>query len=337
MPNTRTEISAPVSQLDKVAAEIPDPVLGVDREWLDFEESLGERPVLSGDIVSIRTQLAGLGSMVIAMRPSIYTNLSTEDTSTDDGIGLRVYKPVVAGTSPLCIFFHGGGFCTGSLDSEDFVCRMICEKTSSIVVSIEYRLAPEFPAPTSFDDSVSGAIWAIRNAQALGADISKIYIFGSSAGGTLALGVFLKLYDMGYKDVIRGIICISPTLFKTDEIPAKYRPQHKSCVRGLPMIDSEAMRTFYREYSVPSTDKYHFLVDNANLSVLPPIFIAATEIDPLRDDTLILKETFDAAGVKYKFELYKGLPHIFWFIPLKNASALFENSVIGAVDFVLAV
>ncbi|KAK9310970.1 Alpha/Beta hydrolase protein [Lipomyces starkeyi] len=155
-------------------------------------------------------------------------------------------------------------------------------ETSCIVVSIDYRLAPEFPAPTSFDDSVSVGIQAIRNAQALGADISKIYIFGSSAGGTLALGVFLKLYDTGYKDLIR----------------AKYRSQHKSCVRGLPMIDSETMRTFYSvdansaigEDSVPSTDKYHFPVDNANLSVLPPIFIAATEIDPLRDDTLILKE-----------------------------------------------
>ena len=117
----------------------------------------------------------------------------------DSPLRTRHYRPTVAGAAPLLVFFHGGGFVVGDIESHDGLCRMICKDAAIHVLSVDYRRAPEHKAPAAVDDCVAAYRWALGHAAALGADPARIGVGGDSAGGNLAALVALRSRDEGIR------------------------------------------------------------------------------------------------------------------------------------------
>ena len=113
------------------------------------------------------------------------------------GIPVRVYRPSAEAALPILMWFHGGGWVTGTLDTEDLLCRLLCDDVGAIVVSVDYRLAPETKFPGAVDDCVAAWAWVTEHAAELGGDPARVAVGGDSAGGNLAAVVSLIARDAG--------------------------------------------------------------------------------------------------------------------------------------------
>lgn len=132
--------------------------------------------------------------------------------SADATIPARLYLPKAMERAGLTVFFHGGGFVIGSLESHDAVCRQLCNLTGAAVLSVEYRLAPEHKFPAAPDDCLQAVRWAARQAPGWGLDPGRLVLAGDSAGGTLAAVTALRLRDEGGPAVVgQVLVCRSPT------------------------------------------------------------------------------------------------------------------------------
>ena len=135
---------------------------------------------------------------------------------------LRVYTPAGVGPHPLLVFFHGSGFVVLGLDSHDDLCRRLCAGASCVVVSVDYRLAPEHKFPAAPDDCLAATRWAAAHAQAFGADTSRIVLAGDSAGGCLAAVTALRLRDEG-GPALHGQLLFYPVTDYPSVLPQSYR------------------------------------------------------------------------------------------------------------------
>ena len=126
---------------------------------------------------------------------------AVRDLHTDGGVPLRLYRPVDAGddavVKPALVYFHGGGWTIGDLDTHDVLCRQLCAAAGIVVVAVDYRLAPEHRFPAAVDDCLAATRWVRREAAALGIDPTRLAVGGDSAGGNLAAVVALTLRDAG--------------------------------------------------------------------------------------------------------------------------------------------
>ena len=165
--------------------------------------------------------------------PPPATGVKSEDRSINgNGITVRIYTPESAMGSdealPLCVYAHGGGWAMGDLNSDDAQCREICKTCNVVVVSIDYRLAPAYPAPIPLDDCVEGFRWAVANANKIGASADKSFICGSSAGANLAIGIALKILDSERPFKLLGLILLAPPTVHPEAISEKLRPMYVS-------------------------------------------------------------------------------------------------------------
>ncbi|KAK9465238.1 putative alpha beta hydrolase fold protein [Lipomyces arxii] len=307
-------------------------------EWIEWESKVGIRPLLSGDAYNMRAQFEGLRQLLQSQWGEPDSGVSSTDVVTDKGIQARVYSPTASAGKkvPMGVFYHCGGYCIGSIEAEDVLVRNLCLRSQTVIISIEYRLAPEHTAPTALQDCCDATLWAIQNADKFGADCSQVYTIGPSAGAALAVSVFLKLYDGGFKNSIKGIVSMSPCWIHPDNL-GEYKDQHKSFINSvgnLPVIDANSMRNFYDTYKSPLDDKYTFALGYPDLSVLPRLYLVGAELDPLRDDAVIFDKKLSDAGVDHKLKMYLGLPHVFWLFPLKASLEFFDDTAKG-ISYVL--
>ncbi|KAJ8061507.1 hypothetical protein OCU04_009321 [Sclerotinia nivalis] len=200
-----------------------------------------------------------------------------------EGIEYRVYTPKEAskhGPLPVAIWTHGGGWMTGDLDSDDLLCRVIAEHAPSIVINVDYRLAPEHKYLTQLEDTLKVYRWAQQNAISFGGDANKFYTIGGSAGGALALQVANRLVkDPAKRNNIKGIAAIVPCTLHFDNVPEGYKSIHKSFEGNktdVPVIDKESMEIFYREAKVDPKDSDIFTaLATDNHKNYPPTYIAS--------------------------------------------------------------
>jgi versiconal hemiacetal acetate esterase len=177
-----------------------------------------------------------------------------------------VYLPVKSEGSqplPVGVYFHGGGWCCGDLDTEDPFCQLVAEHLPCVIVSVEYRLAPEYKSPTQLEDAREGWNWvksnfktyadhanrfqAFRNASKLNGDIQKYFVIGQSAGGHLALALANKLVNLNRQGEVRGIAALVPIAAHPDHIPAEYVDKYRSfrdCANA-PMNSARTMIEFF--------------------------------------------------------------------------------------------
>lgn len=219
----------------------------------------------------------------------------------EGALAARVYRPEAAGPVPTVVLFHGGGFVIGDLDTHEAMARSICRDTQSVVVAVDYRLAPEAKSPAAADDAIA----AVRDIQGRldeygGSDV--LAVAGDSAGGNLAAVAAQHVPG------IAAQMLIYPTTTVLGDFPSREENAH-----GY-FLDAPTLLWFLTQFSHPETD-----LDDPRLSPLrgdlegqPPAVVITAEFDPLRDEGIAYAEALVAAGVQVHQHTYPGLIHGFF-------------------------
>ncbi|KAJ0423076.1 Alpha/Beta hydrolase protein [Aspergillus carlsbadensis] len=304
------------------------------------EQSLGAQPVLHGSATEIRAQFDGLMALLAASRPPADSTVLTVDM-TIEGVKCRVYSAISQRQSrPVGVYTHGGGFICGDLDSEDTLCRVIAHAVDCIIISVDYRLGPEYKLPVMLQDTLTIYQWAWENASQLKGDQDAFFSIGGSAGGGLALAVanhYAQQPDT--KKYIKGVVALVPLTLHWDNVPAQFEKDYRSYTENatdVPIIDGSSMKTFYEAVDADPTDARIFTALSPYHCNFPPTYICTCEADPLRDDGTVMEKALRAAGVPTKLTAYSNLPHYFWIFPDLQATGKFVNDVISGVQWVIS-
>lgn len=239
-------------------------------------------------------------------------DMTVEDRSVDGKGGeipIRIYRPAgAASVAPGILYFHGGGFMKGDLDSSDTVAWGLAEETGAVVVSVDYRLAPEHPYPAAFDDCYAVLSDVAANAGAYGVDPARIAVCGDSAGGNLAAAVSIAARDRGGPKIV-GQMLIYPCL--TDDVSGGSFRSHAD----TPGLTTQSMGSYWNWYlagsETPCMDPYAVPLKAGDLSGLPPACVHVAEIDPLFDDGRTYAERLREAGNPTVYRCAKGMIHGF--------------------------
>jgi len=221
---------------------------------------------------------------------------------------VRIYTPFGRGPFPVLMYFHGGGWVIGDIASSDGLCRALANAAGCIVISVDYRLAPEHPFPAAADDAYRATLWAAENASAFGGDASRIAVCGDSAGGNLAAVVALMARDRG-APALRFQLLVYPV---TDA--ACDTPSYRENADGY-FLTRDAMRWFWGHYVPNEADRgnpYASPLRAADLALLPPALVITAEFDPLRDEGERYAERLRAAGNPVELARYEGMIHGFF-------------------------
>jgi acetyl esterase len=223
-------------------------------------------------------------------------------------IPVRIYSPQGPSPSPALIYFHGGGWVLGDLESHDHVCRALANSASCVVISVDYRLAPENKFPAAVYDSYAATEWIANHAAELGVDRSRIAVGGDSAGGNLAAVISLIARDKGGPNVVFQLLIYPATDMRMS------MPSIDENADG-PLLTKAAMDWFVNHYLNHAGDRTDPLTSPllaSNLKGLPPAFIITAECDPLRDEGEAYGLRLEEAGVPVEVQRYAGMPHGFF-------------------------
>jgi acetyl esterase len=226
-------------------------------------------------------------------------------------IPVRVYTPPASGPHPGLVFFHGGGFVLCNLDTHDGICRSLTNAAGCVVVSVDYRLAPEHPYPAAPEDCYAATQWVAKNGSELGIDVSRLAIGGDSAGGNLTAVTALLARDRG-GPALRFQLMIYPVTdcgFET----ASYRENGDGY-----FLTTGMMRWFWDKYLADpkqAREGYASPLRAANLANLPPGLCITAGFDPLRDEGEAYAERLRRAGVDVHTSRYPGMFHGFLSMP----------------------
>ena len=183
------------------------------QEWLAFEEQSGGRFCCRGTVHEVRQQFDALGGQLMSSLPPPSEDIITADYKTDEDVPVRVYKPANAEPGlPIGLYIHSGGWACGSIDGEDHLARQLALTVPCVLVSVEYRLAPENLFPAALDDCVSAYKFMTAAASKLGGDASKAFVVGGSAGGHLTLTTTLRLMDLNLTPLPKCIFPLCPAV-----------------------------------------------------------------------------------------------------------------------------
>jgi acetyl esterase len=221
---------------------------------------------------------------------------------------VRVYTPEGLGPFPLVVFFHGGGWVLGDLDTHDPMCRALCAGAGCVVVSVGYRLAPEHPFPAAIDDALAATRWVGEHAAEVGGDPARIALSGDSAGGNLAAVTSLRIRDEG-GPTLRGELLIYPGL----GYPSPPTPSYIENAEGYGMTRESAV-WFWDQYlgdESQAANPHAAPLLAPNLRGLPPALVITAEYDVLRDEGEQYVERLRAAGVPARLSRYDGVHHRF--------------------------
>ncbi|KAB8067520.1 lipase/esteras-like protein [Aspergillus leporis] len=309
----------------------------IAESWFKVENAIGQRPQLTGDVYAMRAQYKALADQANATR-IISPNVTVDDRKITPQLTVRIYMPTVghADTCPLPVglYFHGGGLCCGDLDSEDTFCRQVAERLPCVIVSVGYRLAPEYKAPAQLHDAVEAWNWAYMNATALNGDRKRYFVAGQSAGGALVLTLMRRLISLGRRDEVNGVAAIVPFALHPDAVPSRYVDRYRAfeeCADG-PVNTKQAMSRLYEAIGAQPTEPDVYILNaESELHQFPPTYLAVCEIDPIRDDGLILHDRLKASGVPVQLEYYRGLPHVFWAFGCPAPSSDFVGDVVEGI------
>jgi acetyl esterase len=241
-------------------------------------------------------------------------------------IPVRLYRPEGRAPQPALVYFHGGGWVIGSLETHDGSCRDLANRIGCVVVSVDYRLAPENRYPAAAEDCYAATKWVAENAAALGVDARRIGIGGDSAGGNLTAAVALMARDRG-GPALRHQLLIYPVT-DADFTRASYRENAEGY-----LLTAKAMEWFWGHYVADPAQRhepYAAPLRAKDLSGLPPAFVITAEYDPLRDEGEAYAKRLEQAGVPTRLQRYDGAIHGFFAMGILSAVAR------GAIDDAVA-
>jgi acetyl esterase len=261
---------------------------------------------------------------------------SVEDRAIPGPAGavpVRIYTPTGAGPFGALVYFHGGGWVLGDIQMTDQPCRMIANASGCIVVSVDYRLAPEHKFPAAPDDCYAVTRWLSDNAPSANVDRARIAVGGTSAGGTLAAVVALMARDRGGPNVAYQLLVYPAT---TSELTSKSQREFADDGYILSRADMEWFWGHYLASEADRTNPYACPAYAKTLRGLPPAMVITAEFDPLRDEGEAYAARLREDGASVVLKRYDGVTHGFFGMPslldkskvaIAEASAALRNAI----------
>jgi acetyl esterase len=275
------------------------------RNVLDMLQSLGMKDI--ADLTPAEAR-----NLQLTAPPPVPTPVGDVENRTipgpDEDLDVRIYWPSGPQQSGGLVFFHGGGWVIGDLDSHDETCRRLCQGGGVRVVAVHYRRAPETTFPGAVEDCYAATAWVAAHAGELGIDASRLAVGGDSAGGNLAAAVALMARDRGGPE-LRFQLLIYPVTAADFETPS-YRDNGEGY-----LLSRRGMQWFWDQY-VPDPDQrrepYAAPLAAESLAGLPAALVLTAEFDPLRDEGEAYAAALSKAGVPVTLTRYDGLIHGFF-------------------------
>ena len=244
---------------------------------------------------------AGTGEAVAAVEDRVVPGPAGD-------VPVRIYTPDGKGPHPALMYFHGGGFVIGSIGTHDATCRALSNAARCVVVSVDYRLAPEHPFPAAPEDCHAAASWVAKNAAELGVDGERLAVGGDSAGGNLAAVVAQLACERGHPRLVHQLL-IYPVTNHSFETKS-----YEENAEGY-LLEREMMRWFWNHYlanELDGADPKASPLRGKDLSGLAPATVLTAEFDPLRDEGEAYAERLREAGVPTVHTRYRGMIHGFF-------------------------
>ncbi len=228
-----------------------------------------------------------------------------------ESINARLYSPIEfmekAGPFPVLLYFHGGGYCIGGLDSHDSLCRSLAALTPCCVLNVAYRLAPEYRFPTAVNDAQDAYQWVLSSGAEYDLDVTRLAVGGDSAGGTLATGLAITARDEKWPQPVYQVLLYPCTSVWQDT------PSHRRFTQGY-LLEADTLQWMFANYLSAETDRvdWRFAPLQAdNLCHLAPAFLVLAEYDPLLDEGVAYGYKLKAVDVPTLVRIYSGMTHDF--------------------------
>ncbi|MCW5891990.1 MAG: alpha/beta hydrolase [bacterium] len=276
------------------------------KQLLDQMAAMGTPPLESLPVADARLLMESMRGLMGEPEPIAHVEDRTVP-GPGGTIPARLYRPAGDAPLPLLVYYHGGGWVLGGLESHDGVCRSLANQAGCAVLSIDYRLAPEHRYPAAADDCYAALVWAAANAAALGADPTRLAIGGDSAGGNLTAVTAIQARDRGGPRVRLQLLVYPVTDHSYDT--ASYAENADGY-----FLTKAAMVWFWNHYlgGDAGTAATASPLRAADLAGLPPALVITAEFDPLRDEGESYARRLREAGVPTTLTRYDGMIHGFF-------------------------
>jgi acetyl esterase len=286
---------------------------------LDAAKARGGKPMELKTPEELRAERAEMMARFVPMPEYAGVHVEQRAIVVDDGAGgremaVRVYRPAGSlGTLPVVVYFHGGGFVMGTLETHDPYCRGLTVEAGVMVVSVDYRLAPEHKFPAGVEDCFAATEWVLEHVEELGGDGRRVFVAGDSAGATMATVVALLLRDRIVKDkglkTLAGQILLYPVTRYCDPPTVSYVEMAQGY--GLTRKGMEWLWGQYLNDASEAKDFRAAPLMAASLAGLPRAFVVTAEYDVLRDEGQAYARRMEAEGVDVTHVLAEGMNHAF--------------------------
>ncbi len=264
--------------------------------------------VADADLQKVRS---GADSKILSTIVFRHVKMTTVENRSIPGrqssIPVRIYRPKQETNLPIVVFFHGGGWVLGGLNGYDAICRRVAGENGALVVSVDYRLAPEHPYPAAVEDAYDATCWVAEHAADLGASADKLIVMGDSAGGNLAAVVSLMARELMGPQIASQVLIYPSVDFSEDF-------RSKQLYDDTPLLsrrDMDYFRDLYIQQPTDLKDPHAAPLLAHDLSNLPPALILTAEYDPLSDEGKAYADRLRASGNSVTFVCYPGMPHGF--------------------------
>lgn len=303
-PLTREQLLKALDPDMRQVVLLYDAIKGTPAVNLTPQDARQQIPIQEADKILAR----GVGTSEAPAAVGKVIDGMTFTNRTGQQIPVRIYVPVGTGPFPVVVYFHGGGFVLATIDTYDGGPRALCNGAGAIVVSVEYRKAPEAPFPAAHDDAVDAYQWVLNNIGSYNGLPGKVAVAGESAGGNLAIEVSIAALNMGLQMPTHELLVYPEATDDTDQASdmlytSSVLPLNTALLKylGAQYLPNPA------DQDTPNAAPFY-----ARLKKLPPTTIIAAEEDPLRSDGEDLYEKLQGALNKVTYKLYTGTTHEFF-------------------------
>ncbi len=274
---------------------------------LQVFESRGIPPIEQQSLSEARAAFVQM-SKVLNRTVSVHSVEDKMIPGYQNDIMIRIYRPNDSMNIPTLVYFHGGGWVIGDVESYDGLCRTLADQSQCAVISVDYSLAPEAKFPIAIEDAYLATKWVSEHSEALGLDSSRIAVGGDSAGGNLAAVVCKLANERKYPDIKLQLLFYPSTGFEITDSFVKYSKGY--------YLERETMEYFRNQYLNSDLDTINplaapILISDEETAQLPPAYIVTAEFDPLCDGGMQYAQKLKHAGVDVTYTCYSGMIHGF--------------------------